>query len=256
LEEYDLLECIDKGLEPFGSNVKQTIYWNMTILHGSQRAGLIGDPSVFAKVLEEIFGASAVGIEKSIIREIRKVFKLSVEDRETLKSAIVSATDQVVPVSSKIQPLAVTTRSTVEDKRERSMSILGNFLAYRQTCAEKQVNQGEEREKKQIATETVVTQTQATFESGILGCVQTGLALFGDSFPQLIMYNLKWLNGIKQEEIPHKPEEFGRCLDQVFRAGSASVKEALIAEVKSKFGLTEDYASLKESFAAAASRPI
>jgi len=119
LEEYDLLECIDKGLEPFGSSVKQTTYWNVTILHGSQRDGLIADPSVFAKVLEEIFGASAVGIEKSIIREIRKVFKLSVEDRETLTSAIVSARDQVVPVSSEIQPLAVTTRSTVEDKREK-----------------------------------------------------------------------------------------------------------------------------------------
>jgi len=136
------------------------------------------------------------------------------------------------------------------------MSILGNFLAYRQSWAEKQVNQGEEREKKQIATETVVTQTQATFESGILGCVQTSLALFGDSFPQLIMYNLKWLNGIRHDEIPHKPEEFEICLDQVFRAGSASIKRALIEEVKTKFGLTEDCASLKESFEAAASRPI
>jgi hypothetical protein len=100
LEECDLLGCIDRGLEPFGSHVKQTIYWKMMILHCSHREGIINDPSIFVKVLQEIFGASAIGIEKSIVRELRKVFALSVEDRETLTSAIVAARDQVVLVGS------------------------------------------------------------------------------------------------------------------------------------------------------------
>ena len=132
------------------------------------------------------------------------------------------------------------------------MSILDNFLAYRQTWAEKQVEKEGEKEEKQIVAETVVAQTQATFESEILGCVQTGIALFGDSVSQLIIYNLKWMKGIDHIEIPSKPEEFEMCLDRVFRNGSECVKRALIAEVKAKFGLTENYASLKECFESAA----
>ena len=92
------MQCVDKGLEPFGSHVKQTIYWRMMILHGSQRDGVITNPSVFAKVLGEIFGASAIGIERSIIGEIRKVFDLPVEDRETLTGTIVAARERIIPV--------------------------------------------------------------------------------------------------------------------------------------------------------------
>ena len=100
MEEYDLLGCIDKGLEPLGSHVKQTIYWKMTILHGSQREGIVANPSIFAKVLQEIFGEISMRIEKSIIKELGKVFELSVEDMKTLTSAIVAAREQVVLVGS------------------------------------------------------------------------------------------------------------------------------------------------------------
>ena len=100
LEEYDLLECIDKGLQPFGTHVTQTIYWRLLILHGSQREGIITDPAAFAKMLREIFDESSIGIEKSIIREISKVFTLSDKDSETLATAIVAARGQVVLVSS------------------------------------------------------------------------------------------------------------------------------------------------------------
>jgi len=119
LEEYDLLGCIDKGLEPFGSYVKQTIYWTMTILHGSQRDGIIADPSAFAKVLQEIFDESAIRIEKSIIREIRKIFALSVNDTETLTRAIAAATEQVVLVSSvRATPLALVTNRRREQNNK------------------------------------------------------------------------------------------------------------------------------------------
>jgi hypothetical protein len=108
LEECDLLGCIDRGLEPFGSHVKQTIYWKMMILHGSQRQGVIAHPGTFAKVIEEIMGGSAVGIEKSIIREIRKVFDLSVPKTETLVTAIDAARERIVPVSSeRVSPQSI-----------------------------------------------------------------------------------------------------------------------------------------------------
>jgi len=100
LEEYDLLQCIDRGMERFGSYLKQTIYWRMTILYGSQREAVITNPEIFAKTIEEISDGSSVKIERSIIREIRKVFDLPVQDSETLCGAIAAARKQVVLVCS------------------------------------------------------------------------------------------------------------------------------------------------------------
>ena len=108
LEEYDLMGCIDKGLEQFGSYAKQTIYWRMMILHGSQHDGVIANPSVLANVIKEIMGESSFGIEKSIIREIRKVFDLPVRNTDTLTNAINAAKEMIVPVSTeKAIPLTV-----------------------------------------------------------------------------------------------------------------------------------------------------
>ena len=59
LEEYDLLQCIDRGLDPFGSHVKQTIYWRMAILHGSSQGGIVANADAFARVLEDLFGDTA-----------------------------------------------------------------------------------------------------------------------------------------------------------------------------------------------------
>jgi len=101
MEEYDLRQCIDKGLEPFGSQVKQTIYWRMLILHNSPQDCVIANPAIFADVMKELFGSSAIGIERSIIREIKKTFDLRMEDAETLTSAIDAAKEQVILVSSK-----------------------------------------------------------------------------------------------------------------------------------------------------------
>ncbi|MGI0091454.1 MAG: hypothetical protein ACREBS_07075 [Nitrososphaerales archaeon] len=100
MEEYDVLRCIDKGLEPFGSHVKQTIFWRMAILHDSTQSRVIANPGILSIVLHELLGDSASGIEKSIIKEIRRVFDLSVEESRTLTDAITSATKQVILVSS------------------------------------------------------------------------------------------------------------------------------------------------------------
>jgi hypothetical protein len=108
LEEYDLLKCIDNGLEPFGSHVKQTIYWRMMILHGSQREAVVAQPAVFVNVLREILADSSIGIEKSIILEITHVFKLKAKDRESLARAIEAAREQIVAVTTeKVGPLSV-----------------------------------------------------------------------------------------------------------------------------------------------------
>ncbi len=96
MEEYDLLQCIDKALDSYGSSVKNAIFWRMTILHNSSRSEVISDPAVLAQVIEETFGSSARGIEASIISEIDRKFNLSSNGVRSLANAISEAKSQVI----------------------------------------------------------------------------------------------------------------------------------------------------------------
>jgi hypothetical protein len=98
------------------------------------------------------------------------------------------------------------------------------------------------------------TLPNTSFESEALECVRTGIALLGDSVSQVIEYNLKSTRGISQDEIPHKPQELEKCLDEIFGSGAAFLKRAIIQQVKTRFGLKEDYSHLRECFEAAASQ--
>ena len=100
MEAYDLLKCVDNGLDRFGTSVKQTIYWKITILHGSLENAIVENPSIFIGVMREIFRDSAIGVERSIIEEIRNTFNLSEEDTKTLGKTIGLAKEQITPVSN------------------------------------------------------------------------------------------------------------------------------------------------------------
>lgn len=109
MEDYDLLQCIDKGLERFGTSVKQTIYWKISILHGSLQNAIIANPSIFINVLRELFHDSSVGVEESLLKEISEVFGSC--DGNTLEDAIRSAKDQITPTSN--GPGIIATRAGV-----------------------------------------------------------------------------------------------------------------------------------------------
>ncbi|MGI0091941.1 MAG: hypothetical protein ACREBS_09545 [Nitrososphaerales archaeon] len=111
------------------------------------------------------------------------------------------------------------------------MSILGGFRKH-----------GRVESKEKIRTDC---------DSEIMECIKKGLFRFGDSVPQVILYNLKWMSGLGQEDIPDKPEEFEKCLERIFGQGSSFVKKAMIDEINAKFGLTQDCKSLKEAFVTA-----
>ena len=96
MEEYDLLQCIDKGLDGFGSSVKNAIFWRLTILHNSSRSEVISDPKVLVQVIRETFGSSASAIETSITDEIGKKFQLSTKGTRSLVEAIGEAKNQVI----------------------------------------------------------------------------------------------------------------------------------------------------------------
>ncbi|MDA4129407.1 MAG: hypothetical protein OK457_01430 [Thaumarchaeota archaeon] len=98
MEEYDLLECVDKGLDPFGSNVKQSIYWKMSILHNYSRNEIVENPDLLLSVMRETLSDSAISVEESITRQIRLKFDLTAEKARNLKDAIINARSQIINV--------------------------------------------------------------------------------------------------------------------------------------------------------------
>jgi hypothetical protein len=98
MEEYDLLQCIDKGLEPFGSNVKQSIYWKMSILHNYSRNEIIESPELLSNVIKETLGDSSEAVEESIIVEIREKFSLPEEESQSVVDAIGNAKKQIISI--------------------------------------------------------------------------------------------------------------------------------------------------------------
>jgi hypothetical protein len=98
LEEYDLLQCIEKGLEPFGSHVKQSIFWKMSILHNYSRNEVSENPEILTSVIRETLSDSSSAVEDSIAEEIRKKFSLPEEESRTMAGAIKSAKRQIIGV--------------------------------------------------------------------------------------------------------------------------------------------------------------
>lgn len=106
MEEYDILQCVDRALSQFGPSVKQSVYWHISILHGSLHNGVISHPRILSSVLRRIFGDSAVGIETSIIRELASIFDLRKGDAEDLTLALKSASEQIIPTHESLQAIS------------------------------------------------------------------------------------------------------------------------------------------------------
>ena len=70
LDDYELMQCIDSGLEKFGPGIKYTVYWRMVVLNQAPSEGIIANPEGFVSALKSIFGNSAKQIEQSINDEI------------------------------------------------------------------------------------------------------------------------------------------------------------------------------------------
>lgn len=70
LDDYELMECIDEGLDLFGSNLRYLVYWRMTILSNLPRGGILANPEAFVKGLESIYGSAARQIEAAIVNKI------------------------------------------------------------------------------------------------------------------------------------------------------------------------------------------
>jgi len=88
----EILECIDRGLDTFGVNMKQVVYYRIQTVNHLNREEIVQKPLEFVNSLADMFGSVAVKIiEKSIVREIAQQFKLDKEHSLDLVTAIKEA---------------------------------------------------------------------------------------------------------------------------------------------------------------------
>jgi hypothetical protein len=73
LDDYELMQCIDAGLDKFGPGIKYTVYWRMVVLNQSPSQGIIANPEGFIAALKSIFGNSAKQIEQAVTDEIKSL---------------------------------------------------------------------------------------------------------------------------------------------------------------------------------------
>ncbi|MDA4130575.1 MAG: hypothetical protein OK457_07370 [Thaumarchaeota archaeon] len=76
METYDLLQCVDRGLDAFGSNMKQAAYWALTSKEGVSSDQILSNSEAFVRALKEVFGNGYPLAERSIVREIKETFSL------------------------------------------------------------------------------------------------------------------------------------------------------------------------------------
>jgi hypothetical protein len=97
MEEYDVIQCVDRGLDQGGSQLKQGLYWKIAAFHSSLRACILENPESFVQIVREQFGERSRAIEEAILSELRSVFDLGkVRD---IVAALRYVRDQVISVS-------------------------------------------------------------------------------------------------------------------------------------------------------------
>lgn len=98
MDEYELVNCIDRALSVFGENIKHRIYWQLTqgMAQYSQSRGILKDPEIFVKVLKDTFGMGMWAIERQIIREITSSFKLEALEEDDLVSMMNKAHKKIL----------------------------------------------------------------------------------------------------------------------------------------------------------------
>jgi hypothetical protein len=104
MEIYDLLQCVDRALDKFGSNTKQATYWTLMTKEGISSDRIVSNPEALSRILEEIFGVEGSKIvEKAIVKEIKKVFDLEKPSSQyTLNDALEVACRDMPGISEMI----------------------------------------------------------------------------------------------------------------------------------------------------------
>lgn len=82
----DISQCIDVGLDTIGASSKKIVYWYLSQKRNLRREKIPENPSVFLEALKTLFGQGAGILERTITRELRRTFNITMG--ETLEEVL------------------------------------------------------------------------------------------------------------------------------------------------------------------------
>jgi hypothetical protein len=92
----NILDCIDSGLDAFGTTVKNVIYFRFKTIFDLDRRDILRKPEAFRECLIGFFGERAFNIEMSIVAQIVERFHLpEVNLSDSMVRAVVEARKQI-----------------------------------------------------------------------------------------------------------------------------------------------------------------
>ena|ERR1700730_17009164 len=77
METYDLIKCVDRALDEYGSSAKQAVYLTLSLKKSTSfEEVVLHDPALLVQVLHDVFDESSEIVKRSIIGQIKEVFGL------------------------------------------------------------------------------------------------------------------------------------------------------------------------------------
>ncbi len=77
METYDLIKCVDKALDEYGTSAKQAFYLTFTLKKSAPiEEVILSDPGLLVQTLRDVFDDSSEIVKRSIIGQIKEVFGL------------------------------------------------------------------------------------------------------------------------------------------------------------------------------------
>jgi hypothetical protein len=98
-----VLDCFDAGLESIGNAPRKMVYWYLLEKFRLPKEKIPGNPEGFLAALRQLFGQGAGVLERTIVRELKQRFKITLGDdlvevlslvRQTIRPSETNATLQ------------------------------------------------------------------------------------------------------------------------------------------------------------------
>jgi hypothetical protein len=93
--DEELLNCIDRGLEKVGPNVRHLVFWHLQKIGRVQRKEILDNPEKFVQGLSSLYHESAPAVERAILLEINTAFESHYSLDEFSKAIIEARQKQI-----------------------------------------------------------------------------------------------------------------------------------------------------------------
>jgi hypothetical protein len=89
----DISQCIDAGLDTIGASSKKIVYWYLSQKRDLKRESIPDNPRIFLEALKTLFGQGAGILEKTIMRELKQAFNITLGENLSEVLALVIRKD-------------------------------------------------------------------------------------------------------------------------------------------------------------------